>query len=236
MVYLILSKKTMLDCFLNGFCINVLVYADDLIIIALTISNLRTLLSCCSEFFDNIDMPINFAKSKCLRIGSRYRVSCFPVVLNGFTLPWVTNPKYLGVTFVAGINFASDFSVARRKFFTYFNTIYGWIGSKDSIPLLLTMLSTICTPTLLFGTEAALEKNKKESKRLSYAYKYRAWSKIFQSYDKDTILLCQYYYGFIPLEYQIDLRRMGFLKSLVQTLNADFASIVFLFFCRCKTI
>jgi len=160
MVYLILSKKTMLDCFLNGFCINVLVYADDLIIIALTISNLRTLLSCCSEFFDNIDMPINFAKSKCLRIGSRYRVSSSPVVLNGVTLSLVTNLKYLGVTLVVGINFACDFSEALRKFFTSFNTIYVRIGSKDSIPLLLTLLSTICTPTLLFGTEAE-NKNKK---------------------------------------------------------------------------
>jgi len=59
-------EKTMLVCFVNGFCINTLMYADDLIIIALTISDLRTLLNCCSAFFDNIDLPINFASASTL--------------------------------------------------------------------------------------------------------------------------------------------------------------------------
>jgi len=104
------------------------------------------------------------------------------------------------------------------------------LGSKNSIPLLLSLLSTICYHTLLFGTKAALGTNKKNKKKLSFAYN-RAWSKIFQTFDKDTILLCQYYSiqfnsifycGFVPLKFDIDFRKMVFIRSLVQTTNVDY--------------
>jgi len=56
-----------------------------------------------------------------------------------------------------------------------------------------------------------------------------AWSKIFKTFDKDTILLCQYYCGFVPLEFDIDIKKMGFIRSLVQTTNVDLQALFFCF-------
>jgi len=49
--------------------------------------------------------------------------------------------------------------------------------------------------------------------------------KIFQTFEKYTILLCQYYCGFVPLEFDIDIRKMGFIKSLVRTTNVDLQAL-----------
>jgi len=64
-VFMLANSK--FGCFVNGYCGNVLMYADDLIVIALTVSDLRLLLyiHICSLFLEAIDMPINFVKSKC---------------------------------------------------------------------------------------------------------------------------------------------------------------------------
>jgi len=60
----VLLENLRVGCFVNGYCVNALTYADDLIVITLTVSDLRLLLNICSLFFDAIDMPINFVKSK----------------------------------------------------------------------------------------------------------------------------------------------------------------------------
>jgi len=44
---------------------------------------------------------------------------------------------------------------------------------------MLFLLTTICVPALLFGTEAALDEQS-EIKKLCFAYN-RAWSKIFST-------------------------------------------------------
>jgi len=62
-------------------------YANDLIVITLTVSHRRLLLNICSLFFVTIDMPINFVKKKCIRFGSRFNTVCANVFLNGIVLP-----------------------------------------------------------------------------------------------------------------------------------------------------
>jgi len=34
-----------------------------------------------------------------------------------------------------------------------FNTIYGRIGNKDSIDLVTSLLTSVCAPTFMYGTE-----------------------------------------------------------------------------------
>ena len=62
-----LLSASKIGCFINGYCLNSIMYADDLILIALSIADLRKLLNICIVFFDKVDMPINYSKSKCMR-------------------------------------------------------------------------------------------------------------------------------------------------------------------------
>jgi len=127
-------------------------------------------------------MPINFVKSKCIRFGSRFNTVCVNVFLNGIVLPWVPRLNYIGVTVLAGINFKCDFSEARHDFFVSFNTIYGRIGSANSVSLFLSLLASICTPVLFFGTESSLSSNRRETVSICFAYN-KAWAKVFHTYD-----------------------------------------------------
>jgi len=71
-----------MGCYVNGFCVNSLMYADDLIVLALTLYDLRHLLELCSEFFASLDMPLKISKSKCSRFGLRYKKECPDTLYN----------------------------------------------------------------------------------------------------------------------------------------------------------
>jgi len=63
-------------------------YADDFIVLALTLYDLRHLLKLCSEFFASLDMPLNISKSKCSRFGMRYKNEIPDIFLELGTLKW----------------------------------------------------------------------------------------------------------------------------------------------------
>jgi len=128
-------EDTRPGCFVNGVCVDAIMYANDLVIMALTVSDLRILLNHCSLFLETIDMPLNFNKSKCIRFGNRHKAPCSDIVINGTPLHWVKSLRYLGVSIQAGVNFCCDFSEARHIFFVSFNTIHGRIGNKQCIPV-----------------------------------------------------------------------------------------------------
>jgi len=47
-------ESSRLGCFIEGFCVNSLMHADDLIIIALTVSDLQKMLTLCHSFFTRV--------------------------------------------------------------------------------------------------------------------------------------------------------------------------------------
>ena len=42
----------------------------------------------------------------------------------------------------------------------------------------------------------------------------RPFMKIFSTFDVTTVRLCQYYLGILPLDYQLDLRKLTFLMRM----------------------
>jgi len=48
-----------------------LLYADDILLLSPSVTGLQQLLHVCEHELDLLDMPINVAKSACLRIGPR---------------------------------------------------------------------------------------------------------------------------------------------------------------------
>ena len=54
----------------------IILYADDILLIAHSVTKLESMLHTCEQELECVDMSINFKKSCCLRIGSRYNKSC----------------------------------------------------------------------------------------------------------------------------------------------------------------
>jgi len=93
-----------------------------------------------------------------------------------------------------------------------FNTIYGRIGNNDSIDIVISLLSSVCVPTLMYATEL-IGDNVAVVDKLSKSYD-RSIMKIFSTFEKNTVRLCQYYTGLLPINYQIDLQRVMFLRRI----------------------
>jgi len=56
--------------------LHIILYADDILLLALSVTQLESLLRKCEEELSYLDMVINVKKSVCLRVFPRYYVRC----------------------------------------------------------------------------------------------------------------------------------------------------------------
>ena len=64
-------KKSKLGCFVKQVCCNSFMYADDLILLSISLTEMQRLIDICVADCKVIGMEINSRKSACMRIGSR---------------------------------------------------------------------------------------------------------------------------------------------------------------------
>ena len=85
--------------------IYIVLYADDILLLTLTVSELQNLLNTCERKLQALDLVINVKKSCCLRIGPRNDVNCERLCsLSGTFLPWTKEVKYLGIYLVQNVS------------------------------------------------------------------------------------------------------------------------------------
>jgi len=73
-----------LGCTIKRYCMSIFMYADDIILLAPSVSALQRLLHVCEDQLKWLDMSINVNKSACIRIGSRNKETCYnSVTLDG---------------------------------------------------------------------------------------------------------------------------------------------------------
>jgi len=63
-------------------------YADDLILLAISLRDLQFLVDMCQTEFTIIGMEFNAKKSACIRVGIRHNSEVHPIILNAEPLPW----------------------------------------------------------------------------------------------------------------------------------------------------
>ncbi len=199
-------------CFLNGKCLNSALYADDLILLSLSISDLQILINKCCQVLDNLDLQINAEKSSCIRIGPRFRVGSSPISAYGKEISWASEARYLGMTLLAGVSFRCDWHLAKRHFFTAVNSILASLGSNPDISVVLSLFTSKCVPILNYGL-VAIQLSKVELNSFSFAFD-NIFHKLFKTNNKKTLFLCQYYSNVLPFNILYDLSRFNFLSPL----------------------
>jgi hypothetical protein len=192
-------------------------YADDLLLLAISLRDLQAMIDLCVEEFDNLDLKINIKKTVCMRIGKNHSEKVAFMSINSHLLDWKQEIRYLGVYILSGNSFKCNMQLARQKFFRALNGIFAKIGTKASPNVILSLVDAYCLPVLLYGIEA-MTVNSKLSNCLDNAFR-NVFAKIFFTYDKSTIMNCQYYCGILPLSYRIDLRSFVFYSGLKSSLN-----------------
>jgi len=78
---------------LGNVCVCIFLYADDILLIALSATWLQMLLNACEFELSKLDMVVNIKKSMCLRFGPRFSVPCANIisVYGGFVAEPLTN-------------------------------------------------------------------------------------------------------------------------------------------------
>ena len=120
--------------------------------------------------------------------------------------------RYLGIWIKAATVFKCNFHASKLKFFRSLNGILGKVGSSLPPHLTLSLTSTFCNPILLYGLES-LHINKYDINSLSFPFD-SVFMKLFSSFNKDVITLCQFYSGYLPLKFEIDKKTLRFYEQL----------------------
>ncbi len=199
-------------CNIKNICVNSFMYADDLILLSISIRDMTRMLDVCKSELDWLDMKINHSKSSAIRIGERWDAPLAPLAVGDKSVQWVEKMKYLGVVVVAGKSFSICLHAAKIHFFQALNAILGKIGDVSAISLILSILAANCVPVLFYSLEASCL-TKAQVKSLDHAYN-AVFFKLFKSFDKTVINHCQFYTGFMPAKYAWDAAKMCFLNKL----------------------
>ena len=191
----------------------VLIYADDIILLAPSITELEKLLHTCERELEWLDMSINYKKSCCLRIGPRYDVKCADVVsLSGRVLSWVCELRYLGIYVLSSRQFKISLQNAKRSFYRAANSIFGKIGRIASEEVIIDLVKSKCIPALLYGLEAC-PLIKSDIRSLDFVIN-RFFMKLFKTTDINTIKECQEYFSVSLPSSLIEKRTEKFLAKM----------------------
>jgi len=122
---LIKLKQCNLGCSIKYINFNVFMYADDLLLLALSMRDLQDMIDICEKEFLLLGMKINFNKSKYICVGKKYRENVvYPTVEFG-TIMFSTDLRYLGLTFMRGLSLKCDFQKAKARFFWFTKFNFG---------------------------------------------------------------------------------------------------------------
>ena len=148
-------ESAKVGCYVRQTCLGVLLYADDIVLMAPTVSALQQLLYICESELDWLDLRINASKSAVMRIGPRYASPCCDIITtDNRELNWAEGIKYLGVYIDKGRTWSCSLKPAKQAFYRAFNSIFGKIGRVAPENVVIDLLKCKCLPALLYSLEA----------------------------------------------------------------------------------
>ena len=205
-------------CHIKLFCINILLYADDILLLAPSISALQQLIHVCQKELEWLDMTINVKKSVCLRIGARCKAQCNNIfTLDSCELQWANSIRYLGVhTLSAGV-FTCSLDNAKRSFYRAFNSLFGKIGRVASEDVVVQLLKTKCLPVLYYCVEACpLKKSQLSAVDFAFNCTFR---KIFSTRSQEVVDMCKQIFSCQTPSDAVANRKCKFLKKFIMLDN-----------------
>ena len=159
----------------------------------------------------DLDMAVNTDKSYCVSFGKRHSNDKISPTLNGTDLVWKRELKYLGIVFVASKKLSIGLKNCKSAFYKSFNAIYSKIFKSDE-NLILTLVNTYCISALYYGLEA-VDLNLSDANSLDQPI-MRALGKVFKTYDRSVLHWCMLYFGYLPAQSALALRKFKFLSKL----------------------
>ena len=145
-------RKRGFGCHLINVFMACLFYADDLCLIAPTRGAMQEMLSICQDYCSEFCLTFNVKKSKVLLFGKAQIDHVDDLLLNGKSLEFVREWKYLGITVVAGANINFSVKPALASFYRSVNSVLSVLKKPDE-SVLMSLLYSNCVPILANGAD-----------------------------------------------------------------------------------
>jgi hypothetical protein len=210
----IVSKVNCSDigCRLGFLRVSVILYADDILLLAPSVTSLQTLLHIVEAELVNIDMALNAKKSFCMRFGPRFNNLCNNLrTLNGEDILWVQSCRYLGVWLKSARKFKCDFSSSKRSFYRAVNAIFSKVLRAASEETVLYLISMKCIPLLLYGLDSS-PVTKTDLRSFDFA-QCRLLMKLFKTRSVDIVNECRVMFGLQLVSEMVVERKKRFLRN-----------------------
>ena len=212
-------RAKLLGCHIKMTCLSIILYADDILLLAPSINALQKILHVCEKELDWLDLTINVSKSSCMRIGPRFKAHCSNIVsIHGHEINWSNSIRYLGVYLTANNVYSCSFSHAKRSFYRSFNAIFGRVGRVASEEVVVELMKKKCLPILYYAIEVC-PLNKAHINSLDFAVG-SCFSKIFCIKSRETITECMRLFNCQSVKDVADKRRLNFIKNYSASFNS----------------
>ena len=170
-------------CYLRRTFLSILLYADDMALLAPSLKGLQTLLSATEKFCQDWDILLNAKKTKNMSFGKSCQLP--NLVLDGKDIEWVRSWTYLGVTLISHKTFNCSIDAKVKSFYRCANAILRIEGRSDET-VMLHLLESQCVSILTYATEVIHVADRDERRRLRVAYNsifrrvfgYRNWESV----------------------------------------------------------
>jgi hypothetical protein len=139
---------------LTGIVINLLLYVDDIVLMARSPHDIENKLRILEDFFSNMDMTVNTDKTKAIIIKSN-KITYDTFIYDNNNLEEVTSYKYLGIYIHHKLNW--NYSIEKRIIGGW-KDYYGLENNCKSIDIWSwdkkkLIFETLVTPVILYGCE-----------------------------------------------------------------------------------
>jgi len=204
-------EKTDVGCYLSTFCISIFLFADDILLLSPTLTGLQTLFNTFERELEELHLPVNAAKSMCIRFVHRFNAPFVELMsIHGDTPKWVCKCRYPGVYFIEHSG-APD--RAKSSFFKAFNAIYSKVGCTASEETVITLLRSKCLPILLYATVLVRDQSSLEFTTT------RVFMKIFCTSSSAVTAECQRNFNFLSVQRHLTIYTTKFLQAFVASDN-----------------
>jgi hypothetical protein len=118
-------------------------YADDLILLSISLTGMQRIIDICVADCKVIDMEINSKKSAGMRIGRRHNFSVQSLYINGQVLSWKNEIRYLGIVLTLSKQFNFNIQNSKHQFFRALNEILEKVGLNAFLEVLCLFIQIV---------------------------------------------------------------------------------------------
>ena len=207
-----------MGCNIVNYFIACILYADDVCLLAPSRKAMQRLLDICANYALSWCILYNERKTKLMYFGKGFEsFSCAPIHLNGVSLEFVQEWKYLGVLLTSGKTFTCSSKKSRCSFFRSTNSILSVLrGPSDVVQMKL--LYSVCVPIITYASDVVIFPHK-EMESLHVAVN-DAIRRIFSYQRWESIKDLRKSFGYLSITELFTRRKKNFETRLPQIGNA----------------